>query len=216
MPRNNPYSNVPAAPTSIDLAELAEGRDVEIDIGFGRGHFVLDRARARPEALILGLEMRRKWVGLVSERAARRGLTNLQVWYGDARYLLADWGPAASLSAAFINFPDPWWKERHQKRLVVSPSTVRELARLLRPGGQLLVQTDVEDRVGFYRAALESEPSLREALGDAASPLDHNPIGTQSHREKKCAQAGLPVYRLFFEKISSPETLRVSGSGHAL
>lgn len=200
MPKNNPYANVPVAPQELDLRELGQDCEIELDIGFGRGHFIIDRAEARPEALILGLEMRRKWVGVVSDRAARRELENITLWYGDARHLLKSWGPEGSLTTAFINFPDPWWKKRHQKRLVVSEPTLREVARLLRPGGHLLVQTDVAERVETYRAALSAVPELEECLGSAEHPLDHNPVGTQSHREKKCAQAELPVFRFYFQK----------------
>ena len=76
MPRNNPYSDVPSAPSELDLLEI--GSELELEIGFGRGHFILDRAEAQPKAFVLGLEMRRKWVALVASRAERRGLENVK------------------------------------------------------------------------------------------------------------------------------------------
>jgi tRNA (guanine-N7-)-methyltransferase len=200
MPRNNPYNDVPCADSELDLVDLGQGRRVELEIGFGRGHFSMGRALARPDVLILGLEVRRKWVATVIDRADRAGLDNVWPRFGDARHLLPTWGPAGSLSAVYVNFPDPWWKKRHQKRLVLAPSTIEQVVRLLAPGGALLVQTDVAERAEAYRTMLEAEPGLFEAHPEGERFLEKNPIGVASHREKKCLEAGLPVYRLLFKK----------------
>lgn len=193
----SPYADVPTAPRGVDLAALGRGREVELEIGFGRGHFLLARAAARPGSLLVGLEVRRKWVGLTDARARRAGLDNVVVWLGDARSVLAEAGPAGALSWVFLHFPDPWWKKRHQKRLLLSSRTAADVARLLGPGGRLLVQTDVEERATLYRGVLEGEPAL-EAL-----PLEPDvpAVPEQSHRERKCLEAGLPVFRLLYEKV---------------
>ncbi len=192
----SPYADVPVAPRRPDLAALAAGREVELEIGFGRGHFVLARAAARPEALVVGLEVRRKWVGLVDARARRAGLDNVVAWLGDARAVLAAAGPDGVASWVFLHFPDPWWKKRHRKRLLLTSRLAADLARLLRPGGRLLVQTDVEERARLYRGVLEAEPRLEALpLPDGASP-----VAERSHREQKCLEAGLEVHRLLFER----------------
>jgi tRNA (guanine-N7-)-methyltransferase len=150
--------------------------------------------------LLLGLETRRKWVGLARRRAAARGLGNVEPWFGDARAVLGTWGPPGAFAAIFVNFPDPWWKKRHQKRLVVEAEAVGVMARLLRPGGALFVQTDVAERAAAYRAVLEAEPRLHEARGRGEGADGSNPFGVASHREGKCLEAGLPVFRLLFER----------------
>lgn len=200
MPRNNPYSGVPNAPSELDIAAVSKGREVELDIGFGRGQFILDRAEVRPEAIVIGLEMRRKWVDLVGERALRRGLHNIEVYYGDAKALLPGWGPDGSLTSVSINFPDPWWKKRHQKRLLITSSLIGEVARLLRPGGNLLVQTDVQNRGQRYLEVLSAELTLSLEPGGGESTSEQNPMGVMSHRESKCAAAGLPIFRFFLRK----------------
>jgi tRNA (guanine-N7-)-methyltransferase len=204
MPRNNPYAEVPVAPPELDLAALGAGRDVEIDVGFGRGHFILDRAVARPEALLLGLEMRRKWVGTVAAKARRLGLANVELFYGDVRSVLDGWGPDGAVAAVHVHFPDPWWKKRHHKRRVLTAETVRRFAHLLRDGGVLFVQTDVEDLARLAHGLLTAEPALALRHGRPDAPSDHNPIGTMSHRERKCVEAGLPVYRFLLERVSRP------------
>lgn len=202
MPRSNPYNDVPVAPTELDLVAHARGREVELDVGFGRGHFILDRAAARPDALLLGLEMRRKWVATVAAAARRRGLANVELYYGDVRALLDGWGPEGALTAIHVHFPDPWWKKRHHKRRVLTAASIRGFARLLRDGGVLFVQTDVDDLARHAHELLMAEPALALRHGSADAPSDHNPIGTMSHRERKCVEAGLPVYRFLLERVS--------------
>jgi len=201
MPASNPYNGVPEAPRDLDIEALAEGREVELEIGFGRGHFILDRAQAHPDRLIIGLELRRKWVGLALNRAERLEIDNVLLRFGDARSLVEAWGPAESLAWVFVNFPDPWWKKRHQKRRVLGAETVANIARLLRPEGKLLVQTDVEERNEIYEKVLAEEPLLVD-LG----PIVEDPVEQKSHRERKCLEASLPVHRLLFRKSGTTET----------
>jgi tRNA (guanine-N7-)-methyltransferase len=208
MPRNNPYANVPAAPADLDLEAYASGRPLELEVGFGRGHFIMDRGAQQPETRHLGLEVRRKWVALAAQRAVDRGLNNVELLYGNVHELLPTWQPEGYLSSVFINFPDPWWKKRHRKRLVVAPDMLAHYARLLRPGGLLFLQTDVAERAELYEALLRQEPGLRQRLDSTGAPLTENPLGVMSHREKKCAQTGLSVYRFVFEKVSQPELLQ--------
>jgi tRNA (guanine-N7-)-methyltransferase len=68
--------------------------------------------------------------------------------------------PDACISAAFIHFPDPWWKRRHHKRLVVANELTLALQRVLTPAGELFVQTDVEERAQAYFEILSQAPSL--------------------------------------------------------
>jgi tRNA (guanine-N7-)-methyltransferase len=129
----------------------------------------------------------------VHERVQRVGLGDrVLVWACDARETLARSGPDGVVSRAFVHFPDPWWKKRHTKRRVLGDDFLATLARLFRPGGELFVQTDVEDRhalyVDFVRASAEFE------LVDAA--LDHNPFGSVSNRELRAIEDGLPIHRL--------------------
>jgi tRNA (guanine-N7-)-methyltransferase len=198
MPRGNPYADVPAAAPDLDLAALAAGRGLELEIGFGRGGFLMSRAAARPDALVVGLELRRKWVAMVRDRSRRAGLTNVEALYGDARYLLPSWTPDGAIDTVFVNFPDPWWKKRHLKRLLLVPETIEQVVRLLVPGGagKLFVQTDVEERALAYQAALDAVPELAPAGDDGGPVLHDNPWDARSHREARCIDVGLPVFRL--------------------
>jgi tRNA (guanine-N7-)-methyltransferase len=200
----NPYDEVPSVPDTerLDLQDLVEGTGngpVELEIGFGKGHFLLGRAARLPKTRFLGLETRRKWVHLVETRRAKRALSNVRVFHGDARSVLRRLGPDASVQRIFIHFPDPWWKARHEKRMVICEDLLDNAARLLVDQGDIFVQTDVDFRNENYKLLLNSNPSYEAAYGDGA--VEKNPFLAQALREMKCIETTLPVYRLLFCRI---------------
>ena len=202
---NHPYAHAPRVPEGdvVPISELVPGAGpFEIEIGPGRGGFLFERAEARPDARLVGLEIRLKWAALVDERLRKRGLgARARVFNADAREVLTRLGPDASIAVFYLHFPDPWWKKRHEKRLVAGAPLLDAIARLLIDGGELFVQTDVEERAEQYQALFAAHPAL-EAAGDApGSPrLAENPYGARSPREHRAILDGLPVHRLRFRR----------------
>ncbi|HJK90851.1 MAG TPA: tRNA (guanine-N7)-methyltransferase [Polyangiaceae bacterium LLY-WYZ-15_(1-7)] len=177
----------------IDLeAEVRGEGPIELDIGFGRGMSVFTRIEAAPDARVLGIEIKAKWATKVERRRARRELEGVTIWAADARSTLARSGPDGCVARVSVHFPDPWWKKRHTKRRVLQPAFLDTLARLMRPGGELFVQTDVPDRHDLY-VRLAREHEAFEVLDDA---LADNPFGGVSNREKRAIEDGLPIHRL--------------------
>jgi tRNA (guanine-N7-)-methyltransferase len=171
---------------------------VELEIGPGRGGFMFERLAVEPELRMIGLEIRRKWATLVDERLKRQGLGGrARVFAEDAKLVVPRFVPG-SLRAAFVHFPDPWWKKRHQKRLLLNTELVAALARALRPSGELFVQTDVAERAAAYedlvRACAEFMPVSENAR------VDENPYLACSPRERRALADGLPVFRLRFRR----------------
>lgn len=197
-----PYADAPRLPDGerIDLKDLVKGTWFEIEVGPGRGGFLIERAAAAPEAGLIGLEIRRKWATIVDTRLRKLGFGgSARVFAEDAKHALARLGPNASVRRVFLHFPDPWWKKRHHKRLVMGTDFLGEVIRLLEPHGELFVQTDVEERATAYEALLSQEPAL-EAFGDSGAHLDDNPYEARSPRERRAIADGLPVTRLRFRK----------------
>jgi tRNA (guanine-N7-)-methyltransferase len=184
----------------IDPRDLFEERTrpVEIEIGPGRGTFILERLAAAPEVRMLGLEIRRKWAQIVDERIRARGMGGRgRVLAEDARHALPRF-KTATASAAFIHFPDPWWKKRHEKRLVASVSTIEQVARVLVPGGELFFQSDVEERAEQFARWVEEVP-LFVPVADGPRVAD-NPYGAMSTRERRAVADGLPIIRLRYTR----------------
>jgi tRNA (guanine-N7-)-methyltransferase len=174
------------------------GRPVEVELGPGRGWFIIERLAAEPSATMIGLEIRRKWASIVDQRIEQRGLAaRARVFAEDARLALPRF-VSESVSIVFAHFPDPWWKKRHRKRLLVSSELAAEVARVLVPGGELFVQTDVAERADAYVRALELEARLEPFPGGPVV-LD-NPYGSKSPRERRALADGLPVTRLCWRR----------------
>jgi tRNA (guanine-N7-)-methyltransferase len=183
------------------LLELPAAR-LELEIGPGRGGFLIDRLVATDDVGIVGFEVKRKWTAIVNERLARRGLGSRgRVFAEDAALALPRLVPDGVLAAVFFNFPDPWWKKRHQKRLVLRPTLLDEVARLLATQGDLFVQTDVEERALLYEMQIGAHGAFAPR-GDAPSSarLAENPYGARSHRERRAMDDGIPVYRMRFAR----------------
>jgi tRNA (guanine-N7-)-methyltransferase len=197
----SPYENAPRLPEGerVDLRELVGARAIELEIGPGpKAGFLVERAAAAPEAGLVGLEIRRKWASVGDGRLAKLGhAARARVFCEDARLALPRLGPDASVIRAFLHFPDPWWKKRHQKRLVMGDAFLDEIARLLVPGGELTIQTDVEERAALYEDQVAAHRAFEPAGDAAGSPrMADNPYGARSPREHRAIADGLPVHRL--------------------
>jgi tRNA (guanine-N7-)-methyltransferase len=202
--RVDPYARAPRLPEGevIDARDIVRGVWLELEVGPGRGTFLFERAAAAPEAGLIALEIRRKWATLVDDRLKARGLGDrARVFAEDAKLALPRLGPDGAFARAFLHFPDPWWKKRHQKRLVMGDEFIAQIVRLLVPGGELFVQTDVEERAEQYEQHLRACEAL-EPCGDLpeSARLAENPYGARTNREHRAIDDGLPVYRLRFRK----------------
>jgi len=199
---NDPYANAPRLPAEgdfIDPREIIGGapQPLELEIGPGRGGFLFERLAAAPVRL-MGLEIRRKWATIVDNKLRERGYgQRARVFAEDARAAVARF-PDSCVQTVFIHFPDPWWKRKHHKRLVVADELTRCLQRVLVPGGDIFVQTDVEERAHAYYAILCEAPAL-EPVGN--SPwVEENPYEARSPRERRAMADGLPIFRLRYRK----------------
>lgn len=201
---HHPYARAPRVPEGEHtIDQLLPGTGpFEIEIGSGRGGFLFERSDARPDIRIVGLEIRLKWATLVDERLAKQGKhTRARALNADAREALARLGPDASVSVVYLHFPDPWWKKRHEKRLVMGPGLLDSVARLLVPGGELYVQTDVEERAAQYEAQITAHSAFDPAGDVEGSPrMAENPYGARSPREHHAIADGLPVHRLRYRR----------------
>ncbi len=130
---------------------------VEIEIGIGKGRFLLAAAAARPDVLHLGVEWANKYLRLAEARALKRGLRNVRFARVDARELVHRTIPSASVSSYYVFYPDPWPKKRHQKRRFIQPETADHLARTLLSGGRLHVSTDHEEYWQSIAAVLDGQ-----------------------------------------------------------
>jgi tRNA (guanine-N7-)-methyltransferase len=168
---------------------------VELEIGMGKGTFLLEQARARPEVNFFGIEWARWFWRYASDRIRRAGCANVRTVRAEASFFLMEFVPAASLSVLHIYFPDPWPKARHHKRRLIRPAFMPLVERVLRPGGRLQVVTDHQ---GYFEENID--PSVR---GSHLTVVDYNTPGTAgegefvgTNFERKYKREGRPFYAI--------------------
>lgn len=172
---------------------------IEMEIGPGKGMYVLGRAEQDPAWGFVAIEVRASHARLIRDRANGRGLSNLIVISGDARRVLPCLGPDGRLDRVSLHFPDPWWKKRHKKRAVLTDASLEHVVRLLRPGGDLFIQTDVFSRAVRILRMLTDRETLENTTADGGL-LEASPARCVSNRERVCLEVGRPVFRMLFRK----------------
>ncbi|WP_116130976.1 tRNA (guanosine(46)-N(7))-methyltransferase TrmB [Tropicimonas sp. IMCC34043] len=180
----------------LDLDRLFGGREVWLEIGFGGGEHLVHQAAANPQAGIIGAEAFINGVAMLLGKIRAAGVENLAVHPDDVRDLF-DVLPEASISKAFLLYPDPWPKARHHRRRFVTPDYLVPLARVMRPGAELRVATDIPD---YVRQTLEQVPQhgfrlLAERPEDWLTPWD-DWISTRYER-KALREGRVPQYLTF-------------------
>lgn len=197
----DPYADAPRLPDAdhVDPRQLVSSdQPIELEVGPGRGGFILERLAADAHARIIGLEIRRKWATLVDRRIAARGWAQRGRVYAEDVHQAFSKFPDGSLARIYVHFPDPWWKKRHRKRLVINPEFVEAAARLLVPGGDIFVQTDVPERADAYEAVIGASSAFVPWEGEAR--VEDPDFGARSPRERRALEDGLPICRLRYRR----------------
>ncbi len=136
---------------------------LHIEIGAGKGTFLLSQAKAQPDYNFLGIEWARRYYRYAVDRIGRWGLTNVRIIRTDAAAFLADTVPDDCVDCFHIYFPDPWPKKRHNKRRLICPANIEHLIRCLKSAGQLRIATDHADYFEQIRTVLAArDKQLKE------------------------------------------------------
>lgn len=131
--------------TPLDPKALfPQAKQIWLEIGFGAGEHMAHQAATHPEIGLIGCEPYVNGVAVALGKIA--GMDNLRLHPGDARDLF-DVLPAQSLDKAFLLYPDPWPKARHHRRRFVTQEHLAPLHRVLKPGAEFRVATDIPDYV---------------------------------------------------------------------
>lgn len=194
-----------AAPPLETLASLfaAEVYEIWLEIGFGGGEHLLRQARSNPGAGIIGCEVFEDGVVKALSAIEDEAIANIRLGTGDARELLR-WLPAASLRRVFILFPDPWPKKRHVKRRLINRALLDQLARVMQPGGELRIATDIGDYLRTILLAARGHPDF---TWQARAPQDWRVRGAdwpETRYEGKARREGRMCYFLRFVRNGCP------------
>ncbi|NOZ02261.1 MAG: hypothetical protein GXP54_10285 [Deltaproteobacteria bacterium] len=179
----------PAEPAHVDAfrAEI-QGRDLVLEVGPGKGAFLVAKALADKDSFCVGFESRLAFCLTTLTRAGRAGCGNLRVVWGDARAAVPLLIEPESAGQAYLLFPDPWWKKKHARRRH-GPVMARALGRALAPGGLMVLKSDVGEYLDGLRDVFIDTGLFVPGRVPDGLPLTNREVGITRNMEKVFAAA---------------------------
>lgn len=180
----------------IDLGALFGARPVWLEVGFGGGEHLAHQAALNPDIGLIGAEPFVNGVAMALARIEAGGLGNVRIHPGDARDLI-DLLPDGALARVFVLYPDPWPKTRHWERRFMGEENLRALHRIMAPGAELRLASDIPDYIAYALRAVAAAGGLAVQGGpqDWARPW---PDWTRTRYEAKALREGrTPQYLSF-------------------
>lgn len=178
--------------TRLNLEDLfGNANPTIIEIGSGKGRFLISTAAERPDLNIIGIEKSLHYHRVIRERVMKRNLTNIRLINHDAFLVLKDMIPDASIAEVHVYFPDPWPRTKQQKRRIIRPEVLEQFARVLVPDGRGIYVTDHKEYFEAAAPLIEARfPSERRVPGPDDPP--------RTNYEAKYREQGRPIYEIRF------------------
>lgn len=176
------------------LALFGNSNPMEVDVGCGKGRFLLARAASFPNVNFLGIERQRRRIEKTAKKADRTGITNMRIFHAEIGFATEILIPDNAVRCFYVFFPDPWPKRRHNPRRLINPDFLNLLHRKLCSDGIIHFATDHDD---YYQAAIpvfENNP-----LFDSIPPFIPAPE-EQTDFELLFAAQGKSAKRLSLQK----------------
>ena len=178
---------------------LDPSRELEVEIGCADAQFLFERAAHEPSRQYVGLEIREDLVHWVNKKARTLAVPVTAV-FCHAQLHVKSIFAAGVATRVYVNFPDPWFKRRHHVRRMVDTVLAEQIAYLLKPGGELFVQTDVWDIALDAMTSFERDERFVNLAGEWTFWKLGNPYGVRSWREQNAAETGLEVWRILYRR----------------
>jgi tRNA (guanine-N7-)-methyltransferase len=183
---------------TVELAEpLANtGTRRWLEIGFGGGEHLVHQAALNPDVSVIGAEAFLNGVAKALAHVEEKAVSNVRVFYGDARALLAAL-PDQSFERVYLLYPDPWPKQKQKTRRFVSQQNLQHFHRILAPQGQFLFASDIPDYCEWTRREVKSFANFAP-LQDSGEAFDN---WTTTRYEAKALREGRTPHYMRFVKV---------------
>jgi len=176
---------------------------VEMEVGSGKGTFLLEEARAFPKKNFFGIEWANKYYKLAVDRMGRWDMANVRIMRTDAASFIVEHISDASIGVFHLYFPDPWPKKRHNKRRFFCDKNLTQLLRILKPDGIINIATDhadyFEQMTEVAGRAVEQDTVKKIDFIRPAGAGEGETVGTNF--ERKYIKEGRKTYTLALQKI---------------
>ena len=184
-------------------------RPLILEIGFGYGHYLVHLARTYPDHHVIGLEISNRCLSKVERWVKRAHLSSVRLIHSTAETALAHLFTPASLTQVHINFPDPWFKSRHEHRRLMQRDTLDVLVNRLAPDGLLYLATDISEYAEMSAELLAETPGLDNLY---ETPWVHQMPGrVMTKYERKAIAEGRPCYYFAYRRNQQPAHVIVEG-----
>ncbi len=173
---------------------------LELEIGSGKGTFLVQQAALAPQINYLGLEYAHAFWKYAADRVRRRGLPNVRMLCIDAGEFVPWYCPDGLFRQVHVYFPDPWPKARHHKRRLIAEPFLRQLHRVLEPTGCVRIVTDHDDYFEWIELHANQVTDLfeRQPFDKPAGAEDNEVVGTNF--ERKYRREGRPFHAMTLRK----------------
>lgn len=177
--------------------ELSSLKDFYLEIGSGKGEFLIKMASKNNDKLFIGIEKNVTCSGITAKKLVESKLDNAKLIYDDAANILPML-KEGSVKTIFLNFSDPWPKKRHHKRRLTSVSFLNEYLRVLPKGGKLIFKTDNIDLFNDSLEYFESSPF--KLISKTNNYLGEDEFDATTEYEEFFRNEGTPINRVVYEK----------------
>ena len=178
----------------LDFQQLfGNTNPVILEIGSGKGRFLIATAMERPDRNLIGIEKSLHYHRVIRDRVMKRHLENVRLINHDAYLVLRDMVPDASIAELHIYFPDPWPRKKEQKRRIIRPEVLKEIRRVLVDGGIAIYVTDHREYFEVAAPRIDAEfRAERRIPGPEDAP--------RTNYEAKYREEGRPIFEVRFAK----------------
>ena len=183
---------------TFDVATLASfSKPYYLEIGSGKGQFILDMAKKFPDKFFVGVERNVTCAGFSAKKLVDNQIANAKIMWVNADEILNEL-KEGSVTGIFLNFSDPWPKKRHAKRRLTADRYLSSYYRILKKDGYLIIKTDQKDLYDFTLENLSSSSFKLVLQTENYQELDE--FDTLTEYEESFRNEGLPIYRIILQK----------------
>ena len=203
-PLSKNFDQIEKIPPLIEMFDDYK-MNLHLDIGCAAGEFLFNLALVNPNWNYLGIEIREKLVKTAKFRVQEREIKNLYFLFGNANNILNNFQGKLILQnvkSISFNFPDPWFKKRHNKRRVIQPEFINILSNSLQKGSLIFIKTDVKDLFDYMDWTISSNFNFKTIdKKDFNFIRSFNPNKLKTNREKYVIDNQFNIFERIYIKI---------------
>lgn len=181
----------------IAFDDLKNYKDFNLEIGSGKGQFILDMAKKFPDLFFIGIEKNMTCAGFTAKKLVDNEITNAKIIHEDAEQVL-DLVSDGAVKNLFLNFSDPWPKKKHHKRRLTSSMFLDKYFRVLSADGRIIMKTDNVDLFEFTKELVADSKFKIVSVDENYDGLDE--FDTCTEYEKSFRDENVPIHRMILEK----------------